>query len=54
VRFELEERGEETILHLTHSGFATDEQRSNHDHGWAHYAVRLRTSPRAAIRAPTR
>ena len=42
VRFELEERGNGTLVHLIHTGLPSEEQRQNHDHGWAHYAGRIK------------
>jgi len=34
VRIELEERGEQTLVRLTHSGFTSDELRADHEEGW--------------------
>jgi uncharacterized protein YndB with AHSA1/START domain len=42
VRFELTEEGENTILHLTHTGFAAEERAKNHGDGWTYYADRLK------------
>jgi uncharacterized protein YndB with AHSA1/START domain len=42
VRFELEEDGDATIVHLWHRGFLEQAQRARHDHGWGHYGERLR------------
>jgi uncharacterized protein YndB with AHSA1/START domain len=42
VRFELEDSGAGTILHLTHVGLPSEQQRKSHDHGWAHYAGRVK------------
>jgi uncharacterized protein YndB with AHSA1/START domain len=43
VRFELKEDGAGTLLHLTHTGFATSDSAKAHNDGWAHYLGRLRT-----------
>ena len=42
VRFELEEDGAGTVVHLSHTGFREGDTRDRHDHGWAHYAERLK------------
>ena len=42
VRFELEERGDGTVLNLIHTGLPNAEQQGSHDHGWAHYAGRVK------------
>ena len=36
------DRGAGTVLHLTHIGLPNDEQRQSHDHGWSHYAGRVK------------
>lgn len=36
VRIELEERGGETLLRLTHSGFTNETARADHNEGWDH------------------
>ena len=42
VRFELEERGEGTLLHLIHTGLPSEEEQQSHNHGWEHYAGRMK------------
>jgi uncharacterized protein YndB with AHSA1/START domain len=34
VRIELQERGGETVVRLTHSGFTSEKSRADHDEGW--------------------
>ncbi len=41
VEIDLEERDGGTLVRFTHSGLPSEEQRVEHDKGWAHYIDRL-------------
>jgi uncharacterized protein YndB with AHSA1/START domain len=41
VEVSLDEAGEGTLVRLVHRGLATEESRTQHRHGWEHYAERL-------------
>jgi len=43
VRFELEEDGGATVVHLRHTGFSEQAQQASHSEGWEHYTGRLKT-----------
>jgi uncharacterized protein YndB with AHSA1/START domain len=42
VRFELTDEGNNTLVHLTHTGFPDAEGATNHNEGWTYYANRLK------------
>jgi|AraplaMF_Col_mMF_1032025.scaffolds.fasta_scaffold00035_55 uncharacterized protein YndB with AHSA1/START domain len=41
IEIDLEERGQGTLLKITHSGLPTEEERAAHAKGWTHYIDRL-------------
>jgi uncharacterized protein YndB with AHSA1/START domain len=41
IEIDLEERDGGTLLHITHSGLPTEEERAAHAKGWTHYVDRL-------------
>ena len=43
VRFELEDDGGATVVHLRHAGFREQAQQKSHSEGWARYTGRLKT-----------
>jgi uncharacterized protein YndB with AHSA1/START domain len=41
IEIDLEERGQGTLLRITHSGLPTEQERADHAKGWTHYIDRL-------------